>query len=54
MAMICEQAGGRASDGLNPILDLVPQGLHQRTRLYIGSGDIVALAERYLAEASEI
>ncbi len=54
MAMICEQAGGRASDGLNRILDLSPQGLHQRTPLYIGSSDIVALAERFLAEDSEI
>ena len=54
MGMICEQAGGRASDGRNRILDLEPRTLHQRTPLYIGSSEIVAMAERYLAEPSEI
>ncbi len=54
MGMICEQAGGRASDGRNRILDLTPETLHQRTPLYLGSSDIVAMAERFLAEASEI
>ena len=54
MAMICEQAGGRASDGKNRILDLTPESLHQRVPLYLGSSEIVALAERYLAEPSEI
>ena len=54
MAMICEQAGGRASDGAERILDLTPETLHQRTPLYIGSSELVAMAERFLAEASEI
>ncbi len=54
MGMICEQAGGRASDGQNRILDLTPETLHQRTPLYIGSSEIVAMAERFLAETSEI
>ena len=50
LAMITEQAGGRASDGSRDILDLVPETLHQRTPLYIGSKTFVDLAERYLAE----
>jgi fructose-1,6-bisphosphatase I len=50
MAMICEQAGGRASDGRTPILDLAPEDLHQRTPLYVGSSEIVEMAERFLAE----
>ena len=54
MAMICEQAGGRASDGKNRVLDLTPESLHARTPLYLGSRDIVTMAERYLAEPSEI
>ena len=54
MGMICEQAGGRTSDGQNRILDLTPETLHQRTPLYLGSSDIVAMAERFLAETSEI
>ena len=50
MAMICEQAGGRASDGRTPILSLTPEDIHQRTPLYIGSSEIVELAEAFLAE----
>ena len=50
MAMICEQAGGRASDGRNPILNVTPEAIHQRTPLYIGSCEIVEMAEAFLAE----
>ena len=50
LAFICEQAGGRASDGRRPILDIEPETLHQRTPLYIGSADLVEEAERFLAE----
>ena len=53
MAMICEQAGGRASDGRSRILDLVPDTIHQRTPLYIGSRDLVELAENFLVSDSE-
>jgi fructose-1,6-bisphosphatase I len=37
MAFIAEQAGGAATDGLRRILDVVPQQLHERTPLVIGS-----------------
>jgi fructose-1,6-bisphosphatase I len=37
MAMIAAQAGGLASTGEQPILDVVPTELHQRVPLYIGS-----------------
>ena len=37
MAMLAEQAGGAASDGTTRILDIVPQSLHARVPLYIGS-----------------
>lgn len=37
LAMIVEQAGGKATDGLNPILEIEPQEIHQRTPLFIGS-----------------
>jgi fructose-1,6-bisphosphatase I len=50
LAMIIEQAGGRASDGKNRILEIVPQSLHQRTPLFIGSEEDVLLAERFLKE----
>ncbi|HXB25300.1 MAG TPA: class 1 fructose-bisphosphatase, partial [Gemmatimonadaceae bacterium] len=49
LAFICEQAGGGAIDGVNDILDLTPTELHQRTPLYIGSKDEVALARELLA-----
>ncbi len=49
LAFIAEQAGGSASDGSTPILDIAPQELHQRTPLLIGSRDDVAFVERVLA-----
>ncbi len=53
LAMIAEQAGGAASDGVRPILDIEPQELHQRTPLVIGSREDVALVQRVLAEEAE-
>ncbi len=50
LAWIAEEAGGRASDGRRDILDLVPEELHQRTPFYIGSTELVSLAEEYLSE----
>lgn len=48
LAMVVEQAGGYASSGKGPILDIQPQELHQRVPLYIGSKEDVKLAERFL------
>jgi fructose-1,6-bisphosphatase I len=48
LAFIAEQAGGAASDGRHPILDLMPVSLHQRTPLFIGDRSLVAKAEEYL------
>lgn len=41
IAFLIEQAGGLASTGRNPILDLVPTSLHQRVPLIFGSADKV-------------
>ncbi len=49
LAMVCAQAGGRASDGSRDIFEIQPTELHQRTPLYIGSTEYVELAERFLA-----
>jgi fructose-1,6-bisphosphatase I len=49
LAMVCEQAGGRASTGAEDILAVEPETLHQRTPLYLGSGSLVDLAEAFLA-----
>jgi fructose-1,6-bisphosphatase I len=45
LAFIVEQAGGIASNGTSRILDLQPESLHQRTPFYIGSPDMVLIAE---------
>jgi len=37
IALLVEQAGGAATDGCDPILDLVPQALHERTPLVFGT-----------------
>jgi fructose-1,6-bisphosphatase I len=50
LALIAEAAGGAASNGRAPILDVEPEELHQRTPLVIGSKDDVAFVERTLAE----
>lgn len=44
LAMIVEQAGGIATDGITRILDLKPTELHQRCPLYIGSKNMVEKA----------
>ena len=45
LAMVVEQAGGRASTGTMRILEVEPKGLHQRVPLLIGSPEDVSLAE---------
>jgi fructose-1,6-bisphosphatase I len=48
LAFLAKHAGGTASDGTRPILDLKPTSLHQRTPLFIGNADLVRLAEEYI------
>ncbi len=47
MAMLIEQAGGKASNGTQRILDIVPEALHQRVPLLIGSSEDVEMAESF-------
>jgi fructose-1,6-bisphosphatase I/sedoheptulose-1,7-bisphosphatase len=47
IGFIVEQAGGRASTGRAPVLDVVPEHVHQRIGFIFGSGDEVARIERY-------
>ena len=49
LAFLAEQAGGSASDGRGPILDIIPHELHQRVPLVIGSKRDVAFAASILA-----
>ena len=54
LAFVAEQAGGAASDGVTPILDIQPTELHQRTPLLIGSREDVAFVERTVAEVDSV
>lgn len=47
IAMVCEQAGGAATDGTTRILDLIPEKLHQRAALIAGSAEEVERIARY-------
>ena len=48
MAFIVEQAGGRATNGHQRIMEIEPKELHQRTPIFIGSEDMVLEAESFL------
>lgn len=48
LAMVVEQAGGRASTGVEPILSIKPKALHQRVPLIIGSREDVETAEAFM------
>jgi fructose-1,6-bisphosphatase I len=50
MAYLIEQAGGAASNGKQPILDVIPQSIEERAPIFIGSKAEVALAEKFIAE----
>lgn len=52
LAYIAQQAGGYASDGHQPILEIQPDELHHRTGLIIGNRPEVELAEDCVRRAS--
>ena len=50
IALLAEQAGGLATDTHNPILEIVPTSLHQRTPLVFGSKSEVRQVGHYHAD----
>lgn len=48
IAFLAEQAGGKASNGLQRILELQPTELHQRVPLFCGSKEMVEKVENFL------
>ena len=54
MAFIVEQAGGRASNGKQRILEIKPETLHQRTPIFIGSEEDVLLVEKFMQDYDPI
>ena len=53
MAFIVEQAGGKASDGFQRILDIKPTELHQRIPFFCGSKKMVEKAEAFMKTSEE-
>lgn len=56
MAFLIEQAGGRASDGFNRIMEIEPSELHQRVPFFCGSpkmmNKVEAMMEEFSSEAN--
>ena len=52
MSLIVEQAGGAATNGFQPILDIVPGALHQRVPVFLGSKNEVERVTAYHREAT--
>ena len=52
LAFILEQAGGKASTGGKRIMDLPITELHQRTPLFLGSSEMVDVAQDFMTKYS--
>ncbi len=52
MAFIVEQAGGKASDGINRVMEIEPTELHERTAFFCGSYNMVEKIEECIQKAS--
>jgi fructose-1,6-bisphosphatase I len=50
LAFVAQQAGGYASDGQHPIVDIKPSTLHQRVPLFIGNRSLVKKAKAFIQE----
>jgi fructose-1,6-bisphosphatase I len=50
MALLAEQAAGKASDGFGRILEIQPTELHQRVPFFCGSPKMVKEAESFMAK----
>jgi len=48
LAFLVENAGGAASNGRRPILDIEPTGLHHRSPVFIGNKSLVEKAEEFI------
>ena len=51
MAFIVEQAGGKASDGVDRIMEIKPKELHERAPFFCGSKNMVEKAEEFMHKA---
>ena len=53
IAYLMEQAGGMATDGQNPILDMTPEQIHARVPLFFGASAEVATIAQYISHDKE-
>ncbi|MFN3941853.1 MAG: class 1 fructose-bisphosphatase [Flavobacterium sp.] len=53
MAYLAEQAGGKASDGFQRIMEIKPTELHQRVPFFCGSKNMVEKAEEFMQKAKQ-
>jgi fructose-1,6-bisphosphatase I/sedoheptulose-1,7-bisphosphatase len=53
IGFIIEQAGGRASTGREPVLEVTPRGLHERIGLVFGARVEVERIEHYHQENND-
>lgn len=53
MAFLAEQAGGKASDGENRIMEIIPSELHERAPFICGNSEMVEIAEKFIEENKE-
>lgn len=51
IAYLIEQAGGAATNGSGPILDLIPNSPHERVPLFFGARAEVAMLHEYLTQS---
>jgi fructose-1,6-bisphosphatase I len=53
LSFIIEQAGGRAIDGSQRIMDIEPDAIHQRVPIFIGSPENVKMVKSFLEKYEE-
>lgn len=53
IAFLAEQAGGMATDGYRPILDLKPEELHQRTPFFVGNTEMMEELRQFISKAEK-
>ena len=54
LAFLAEQAGGAGSDGRQSLLEIVPEGIHQRTPVFLGATALVERIEQFVAESAPL
>ena len=53
LAFLAEEAGGKASTGTGRVIEVDPKELHQRVPYFVGSKEMVEMAEAFLEAHKE-